>query len=370
MNQRARQSSGFAGKFLQFVDRLLGVRGLKNLPEEKREEFRAELEVLRQMAIESRTPRIAIVRTSETQLSDFIEDLFGRSVRGDAEIKEKLGRGRWYPYETDVGGFEILDLCVGDGKPNLSALERQSPDLVISIPDSKAPLDEQFIEQTDRVVSEIESIWGTAPCVISAMPPATQSGDSPAQIDAFYRQKYRASSIPEECWHPVPMESNTKIAQAIVTWAPPSVRVELARLVSDRTAKRRVAESVVRASSGINGTVAAVPFPFADMVPITGVQLMMVGTIARISGRRFNLRTIGQFLGAAGLNLGVGYVFRKFVRALIQFVPVAGSVVSAGIASAGTFAIGKAATVFFVGRVEDEPYSYARARVAARERDI
>src|SRR5690625_7905419 len=87
---------------------------------------------------------------------------------------------------------------------------------------------------------------------------------------------------------------------------------------------------------GITGLVGATPVPIAVMPVITGLQLSMIGTIAMISGEKLNRKSIIQFLGAMGVNVGVGVALRTISRQLVKVFPGAGSVISGAIASAGT----------------------------------
>src|SRR5690625_6000759 len=84
------------------------------------------------------------------------------------------------------------------------------------------------------------------------------------------------------------------------------------------------------------------------MPVITGLQLSMIGTIAMISGEKLNRKSIIQFLGAMGVNVGVGVALRTISRQLVKVFPGAGSVISGAIASAGTYALCEAAIAYFI----------------------
>src|SRR5699024_12515911 len=94
--------------------------------------------------------------------------------------------------------------------------------------------------------------------------------------------------------------------------------------------------------------------PVADMPVITGLQLSMVGTIAMISGRKMNQKTIVQILGAMGVNVGIGMALRTISRQLVKIFPGAGSVISGTIASEGTYALCEAAITFFIAKTSEE----------------
>src|SRR5699024_449097 len=98
----------------------------------------------------------------------------------------------------------------------------------------------------------------------------------------------------------------------------------------------------------VTGLVGATPVPIADMPIITGLQLSMIGTIAMISGKKLNRKTIMQFVGAMGVNVSVGVALREVSRQLVKVFPGAGSFISASIASAGTYALCEAAIAYFI----------------------
>jgi uncharacterized protein (DUF697 family) len=74
----------------------------------------------------------------------------------------------------------------------------------------------------------------------------------------------------------------------------------------------------------------------------------MVSGIMYISGRERSLRAATEFVAAIGANVGFGLVMREGARAALRFFPGWGNVVSGMVAGAGTFAIGRAATVYFI----------------------
>lgn len=99
-----------------------------------------------------------------------------------------------------------------------------------------------------------------------------------------------------------------------------------------------------------NGLIGATPVPIGDMPIITGLQLSMISTIAMISGQKLNRKALVQFLGAMGVNVGIGVALRTVSRQLVKLLPGAGSVISGAIASAGTYALCEAAIAYFIDR--------------------
>ena len=93
------------------------------------------------------------------------------------------------------------------------------------------------------------------------------------------------------------------------------------------------------------------------MPVLTTLQTLMVGLIIYTTGKPVTARTFGEFLGALGLNIGAGILFREGARAIIRIVPVWGNAVSGMVAGAGTYAVGRAAIAYFI---EDIPINESR----------
>src|ERR1700751_359879 len=74
----------------------------------------------------------------------------------------------------------------------------------------------------------------------------------------------------------------------------------------------------------------------------------MVAGVMHIGGRELSLRAAAEFVGALGMNIGVGMVFRESARAAVKVLPGWGNTISGGIAAAGTYGIGRAATSYFI----------------------
>ena len=61
------------------------------------------------------------------------------------------------------------------------------------------------------------------------------------------------------------------------------------------------------------------------------------------------LETAREFLVALGANVGAAFALREAARALAKVVfPGAGSAISGGVAFAGTWGVGEAATAYFI----------------------
>jgi uncharacterized protein (DUF697 family)/predicted GTPase len=106
---------------------------------------------------------------------------------------------------------------------------------------------------------------------------------------------------------------------------------------------RDVARRYILPFSIAAATVAAIPFPFADLPVLTTIQVSMVGLLGKLYGQTLTPSQAGGVVSA----IAGGFVAQLIARQLIKFIPGFGSVISASWAAAYTWALGEGACVYF-----------------------
>jgi uncharacterized protein (DUF697 family) len=358
------------------IDKLLSRRVLANLSEDERAELQEDLQVVRRLLGEQRTPRIAVVGPAGLSFPAVVKSILGESLDGDPTVKERLGRRRWYDYSSSRGTLRLLDLRaetdlheeaglheesgLHDEKAHemtTQAVSREQPDLVLFLwrPDHDQQPDNAQVERLEAIIEQAQATWGETPPTVAAIVEPVDTGFFDAGFfdtgaaESELRRQLVASTIPNESFDVALRAEESNLVGLMVRRAPMEVRVQLAHLTWVREIKRDVAESVVRAASGIAGAIASVPIPVADIVPLTALQVSMVAVVAHISGRELTLRTAWEFALATGANVGLGLAFRGVARTTVRFIPLAGSVIAAGIASTATYTMGRGAIAYFIG---------------------
>jgi uncharacterized protein (DUF697 family) len=99
----------------------------------------------------------------------------------------------------------------------------------------------------------------------------------------------------------------------------------------------------ILAYSSMAATAGAIPIPWVDLLIIPAIQSRMVYHLAKFYGQPMSAE---RFLEIAG-SLGMGIMVRQAARELSKFIPFVGSVASAALAFAATFALGKAFCFYF-----------------------
>jgi small GTP-binding protein len=96
-------------------------------------------------------------------------------------------------------------------------------------------------------------------------------------------------------------------------------------------------------AAGAAAAVGLIPLPFADLIPLVGIQSGLVLSIARIYGFEVTFARGKELITA----FGVGFAARTVFHELVKFGGVPGWLLSATIAASTTVAIGYASTVWF-----------------------
>ena len=194
-----------------------------------------------------------------------------------------------------------------------------------------------------------DDTWGRYPPGLAAIF-RTEEGRSAGDFKTLqaFKDAFAARGLSRDWVDVVSTARPGKLPQRMLAQVPDETRFALARLSDDVEARRELAYDLVRLAASLNAAIATVPVPVAGILPITSVQIAMVSGIAYLAGRNVNLRTIGEFLATLGINVGAGFAFRELARALVQWIPVAGPLVSASIAAGATFTLGKAAIRYYL----------------------
>ena len=174
-----------------------------------------------------------------------------------------------------------------------------------------------------------------------------------AQLEEGLR---RQSSFQDRLLKVIPFtetpSAETRGLLSILTEALPNqAKIEMIRISRDREAQHQVAQMLIRSTTAICAAIGTQPIPLADLPVLTSLQLMMVSGIMYISGRERSWRAATEFMTAVGANVGAGMLLREGARAMLKFFPGWGNVVCGMVAGAGTYAIGRAASAFFIGGV-------------------
>jgi uncharacterized protein len=338
---------------LHIVERLEGFTG--KLPEAIRKPILRELTPLKELFLQQRPPRFALTGANKKTLRQTIETLFAAAL--PAEMGGLMENAQWQDVDLgEHGTISILDVRGMDVSkdPEIRAeLKRQLPDIIFFLDDgatargSRKMEIQNFESCRDAAGTNVKAI---AVVFSDAKPPLQiADGDRPLRVFRFAQNDERSSK---------------QLMSILAREVPNEARIEMIRISRDREAQREVAQSLVKSTAAVCTAIGTQPIPLADLPILTTLQLVMVSGIMYVSGRERSLRAATEFIGALGANVGVGMLLREGTRALLKFFPGWGNIICGMVAGAGTYAIGRAAIVFFLEGVslKDARRVYLKSR--------
>jgi uncharacterized protein (DUF697 family) len=324
---------------LHIVERLEGFLG--KLPESIQKPVLHELTPLKELFLQQRPPRFVLTGSHPIPLLDLVAGVFADKTDPAPSREILTGLYRWQKISFgEHGSIQLLDARGADTAALdlvREGLQHQPADLFFFLAaerDAKVATRKE-IERLEKLLAFNGDGTGEAKLIelqVGASTPVLKESDA---------SLVRASLIGIYSLGP-------SLRRVLAEELPNEARVELVRSSGDREAQAAIAEMLVKSTSAICAAVGAQPIPLADLPILTTLQLVMVSGIMYISGRERSLRAATEFVGALGANVGLGMILREGTRAALKFFPGWGNVVCGMVAGAGTFAIGRAATVYFI----------------------
>ncbi len=362
-------------------------------------QIKEEIIGLQSFVVGARPARIAIVGRRGAGKSSLINAIFGEEKAEVGDYKSQTGSGKWYLFENKLGGIDILDTRgLGEShRPEESALsetpieevkksiKNKCPDVILFLCKGKevgSRIDEDLHQllQLKRDIYEMHTYEVPIVGIVTQVDELAPVSDSEPPFEHPKKQENISATvdllgekIKEIIATPVtviPISAYVEYEKGeiiydrrwnidvlldyLLTELPREAQVILAKISKVKSVQKKLARNIGKSVMTVTGLVGATPVPIADMPIITGLQLSMIGTIAMISGKKLNRKTIIQFVGAMGVNVGVGVALREISRHLVKVFPGAGSIISASIASAGTYALCEAAIAYFIDSKSEE----------------
>ena len=344
---------------LHIVERLEGF--LSKLPDSIRKPVLSELTPLKELFLQQRPPRFVLTGSDPMPLLDFVARIFADEAIEPPSREILTGLYRWQRIRLGGrGSIQFLDARGADEAALglvRDELQQQPADVFFFLPAERAAK-----SATRKEIASLEKMvgWnGGGKDAAGVIELRSDGGATSSLLGA-------ATDVPAIRAALLGLHSLGKtLRPTLASQLPNEARVELVRSGGDRQAQTEIAEMLVKSTSAICAAIGAQPIPLADLPVLTTLQLVMVSGIMYISGRERSLRAATEFLGAIGANVGLGMILREGARAALKFFPGWGNVVCGMVAGAGTFAIGRAATVYFIegATLRDARRAFARNKM-------
>ncbi len=376
--------------FLHIVERLEGFLG--KLPTTIQKPILHELTPLKELFLKQRPPRFVLTGSHRFPVQEICATLFAAAQTDD--LRDVLMEVfRWQ--DIDIGGHGRVALLDARGADDAALrkihaeLARVPADMFLHLVDGDSG--RPVLSRDTDALAALVGLTSTAPKlakVIGIASISAEPGRDTSTARASAQAKLQAalcgnSTIRDrllgvvELAGPSPTKGDgapAAVASFMALLArelPNEARVEMIRISRDRVAQAEIAQVLVKSASAISTAIGAQPIPLADLPILTTLQLMMVSGIMYIAGRERSARAATEFIGALGVNVGAGMVLREGTRAVLKFFPGWGNVVCGMVAGAGTYALGRAAIVYFLEGVSlrdaRRAYITTRKRTSSRK---
>jgi uncharacterized protein (DUF697 family) len=314
-----------------------------------------DLSGLRSLLYRRRPPRIAALGLANSGRSTLLRALIERQPARDPLHAD---HGQWVHLEHEGAKVHWLEIDVTDPAARSqwkAALETEVPDLVF------LTFEPNNAQDIGRIIAHAKSLLpdvpqGSGP--LRVFPLLTHSdliGRGASDVEAARNEleaKLQDSGLtadPPRAVSAISGHGLEGLSEAMILALPAETRIEAARaLTRAHEARVRIGNEIVQACTAVSVTVGLTPIPFSDMVLLGPLQAMMVSSLAYLSGRSWGKKTVAEWLGSLGVVGGLGMGLRFSAQTIAKFVPGGGNVVSAGVAGAGTTAMGQSAIKYFL----------------------
>jgi uncharacterized protein (DUF697 family) len=375
---------------LQIVERLERLAG--RLPSKIRKAVLNELTPLKQLFLQQRSPRFLFAGSAKVPARKIISALFGSAEFVAPNAAAPLCR--WFEVGfPERGKISIIDARGVDDSAAIHVrdeLKYRAADIIFFIRDERIAQEMEKHElaelnsylswnetlETDRKIIEIivppfEKVASRDHNDLDATRDERVVGSSLVKRGVFL-ETLRLIRVDNDQGFELPPAEARRLMSILARELPNEARMEMIRISRDREAQREVAQLLIKSTTAVCTAIGAQPIPLADLPILTSLQLMMVSGVMYVSGRERSLRAAAEFAGALGANVGAAMLLREGARAILKFFPGWGNVVCGLVAGSGTYAIGRAATAFFIegASLKDARRTYLANRKKRRRREF
>jgi uncharacterized protein (DUF697 family) len=334
---------------LRITERLESL--LTKLPEKIRRPVLRELTPLKELFLQQRPPRLLFLGSSKVPIDRLINTLFTPAAQEQMNVAV-MPVHRWVDWNVSgQGTISILDARGADASAAAQvqeALGHQLPDIIFRFEDSQNPTRAEPADLVLRLAHDSEALGGAKLVeVVFGSENRTKQFEEGLKTQPVIGDRLLKVIPFSEMGSAEARELLSLLAEEL----PNQAKIEMIRISGDRDAQLHVAQMLIKSTTAICTAIGMQPIPLADMPILTSLQVIMVSGIMYISGRERSLRAATEFMTALGANVGAGMLLREGARAILKFFPGWGNVVCGMVAGAGTYAIGRAASAFFIGGV-------------------
>jgi uncharacterized protein (DUF697 family) len=315
------------------------------LPSALQQPILREITPIKTLFLLQRAPRLVLLG-AETGKMELVNALFGGEVLRPSE--ESWRDGGWQEIgRPGRGTLKLLDARRPASLHMLrAALTAEPPDLFLFLGSGTAL--EVDRTQAEEVIAFANAQHEAKAKILAVLTSAEDGDRSRQDLHASLHARELLSERLAGTHAITEGPEIERIVQTIALELPGEAQLEMAQLSGNRGLQAQIAQVLIKSTTAICAAIGTQPIPLADFPILTGLQGTMVAGIMHISGREWSPKLIAEFTAAFGANLGAGLVLREGARAAVKFVPIWGNAISGAVAGAGTYAVGRAASAYFI----------------------
>jgi uncharacterized protein (DUF697 family) len=352
---------------LQVVERL--ERLATKLPSRIQKAVLGELTPLKQLFLQQRPPRFLFSGSPKIPAREIINALFGEAEFTHVD-NAAAPLCRWFDVSFgERGKISVLDARGVDDSAAIQIqdeLKYRPADIIFFLSGDQTPREQEQrdLADLDRYLAWNKQLKTGAKVIEIIMPSVEMGGARDHSELTVSRQGYavrsdlarrtafletlRLNPARNDQAHALIAPESQRLMSTLACELPNETRMEIIRISRNREAQYEVAKLLIKSTTAVSAAIGAQPIPLADLPILTSLQLIMVAGIMHVSGRELSLRAAAEFVAALGANVGAAMLLREGTRVILKFLPGWGNVVCGLMAGTGTYAIGRAASVFFI----------------------
>ena len=339
---------------LQIAEKLERLAG--RLPSKIQKAVLSELTPLKELFLQQRPPRFLLIGSSTIPTPRILNALFSPDAHEQMNVAV-MPVHRWVDWDiSGHGTISVLDARDADASAAAQVeddLKRLPPDIVFVFDDGEPKIEKASDHNSTELALRVQHDFGGSFGDAKVIGIAFGSDMRTAQFEEALKAQpaLRGRLLKVIVFSDVDGAETRGLLSLLARELPNQSKIEIIRISRDREAQQHVAQMLIKSTTAICTAIGAQPIPLADLPILTSLQVMMVSGIMYVSGRERSLRAAAEFITALGANVGAGMLLREGARAILKFSPGWGNIVCGMVAGAGTYAIGRAATAFFIGGV-------------------
>jgi len=358
---------------LRIAEKLERLAG--RLPSKIQKAVLSELTPLKELFLQQRPPRFLLIGSSTIPTPRILNALFSPDAHEQMNVAV-MPVHRWVDWDiSGHGTISVLDARDADASAAAQVeddLKRQPPDIVFVFDDGEPKIEKASDHNSTELALRVQHDFGGSFGDAKVIGIAFGSDMRTAQFEEALKAQpaLRGRLLKIIVFSDVHGAETRGLLSLLARELPNQSKIEIIRISRDREAQQHVAQLLIKSTTAICTAIGAQPIPLADLPILTSLQVMMVSGIMYVSGRERSLRAAAEFITALGANVGAGMLLREGARAILKFFPGWGNIVCGMVAGAGTYAIGRAATAFFIGGVslKDARRKYLADRKKAQQK--